>query len=197
MCHKRDISTFCGRLIKADTHIKKYMLAIEAVATTGDAVALQQNISLIRDSFAQTGNLVDVGNQEVNVILNHCIQKAKAYDIQVRMDVSIPEQINVSAVDLSVIIGNTFDNAIEECRRLKTEDRIITVELKQKNDMIVYVIENPCLPQVVKKKGRVHGYGLSNVQKSITKYKGTMRTGRNGGRYQVFVHLNVGSAKYT
>ena len=98
---------------QANTHalwhdIKKYVLAIEAVATTGDAAALQKNIALIRDSFARTGNLVDVGNQEANVILNHCIQKAKAHDIQVQMDVSKPETLGVSAVDLSVIIGNTF-----------------------------------------------------------------------------------------
>lgn len=185
---------------QANTHalwhdIKKYMLAIEAVGTTGDTAALQQNIALIRDSFAQTGNLVDVGNQEANVILNHCIQKAKAYGIQVRMDVSIPERINVSAVDLSVIIGNTFDNAIEECRRLKIEDRLITVELKQKNDMMVYVIDNPCLEKAMKKSGHTHGYGLSNIRNCIIKYEGKMSKEKNNGHYQVVVHLNVGNAK--
>lgn len=185
---------------QANTHalwhdIKKYVLAIEAVATTGNDAALQQNIELIRDSFARTGNLVDVGNQEANIILNHCIQKAKARDIQVQMDVSIPEQIGVSAVDLSVIIGNTFDNAIEECQRLETKDRIIVVELKLKNNMMVYAIDNPCLEQTVKKRGHTHGYGLFNIRNCITKYDGTMSTEVNDGHYQVAICLNVNSAR--
>lgn len=170
--------------------IKKYVLAIEAVATTGDAAALQQNIALIRDSFARTGNLVDVGNQEANIILNHCIQKAKTHDIQVQMDVSIPEQIGVSAVDLSVIIGNTFDNAIEECQRLEPRERSIIVELKQKNGMMVYAINNPCLEQAVKKRGHVHGYGLFNIRNCIAKYDGTMSTEKKEGHYHVVIRLN-------
>lgn len=185
---------------QANTHalwhdIKKYVLAIEAVATTGDDVALQHNIALIRDSFAQTGTLVDVGNQEVNVILNHCIQKAKVYDIQVQMDVSIPETLDVSAVDLSVIIGNTFDNAIEECQRLETKVRIIVVELKQKNGIVVYAIDNPCLEQAVKKRGYAHGYGLSNIRNCIAKYAGTMKIEKSGGHYQVIVRLNTSKEK--
>ena len=101
---------------QANTHalwhdIKKYVLAIEAVAASENDNELRQNISFIKESFEQIGNLVDVGNQEANVILNHSIQKAKGHDIQVRMDVSIPEVLRVSAIDLSVIIGNTFDNA--------------------------------------------------------------------------------------
>lgn len=185
---------------QANTHalwhdIKKYVLAIEAVAATGNDAALQQNIALIRDSFAQTGTLVDVGNQEVNVILNHCFQKAKAHDIQVQMDVSVPETLGVSAVDLSVIIGNTFDNAIEECQRLEAEDRIIAVELKQKNDMMVYAIDNPCLEQAVKKRGRAHGYGLFNIRNCIAKYDGTMSTEKRDGHYQVIVRLNTSEEK--
>lgn len=181
---------------QANTHalwhdIKKYVLAIEAVTTAGDDVALQQNIAFIKDSFARTGNLVDVGNQEANVILNHCIQKARAHDIQVRIDVSIPETLGVSAVDLSVIIGNTFDNAIEECQRLETKNRIIVVELKQKNDMLVYAINNPCLEQAVKKRGYAHGYGLSNIRNCIAKYDGTLKTEKDDSHYQVVVRLNT------
>lgn len=181
---------------QANTHalwhdIKKYVLAIEAVAATGNDAALQQNIALIRDSFAQTGTLVDVGNQEANIILNHCIQKAKMHDIQVKMDVSIPETLGISAVDLSVIIGNTFDNAIEECQRLEKENRVISVELKQKNGMLVYVIDNPCLAQSMKKERRVHGYGLSNVQNCITRYNGAMSAEKNNGHFEVTIRLNV------
>lgn len=49
--------------------IRKYVLAIEAIAEAGNEQALQESVELIKNSFAQIGTLVDVGNQEVNVIL--------------------------------------------------------------------------------------------------------------------------------
>lgn len=171
--------------------IKKYVLAIEAIAEAGNEQALQESVELIKNSFAQIGTLVDVGNQEVNVILNNCTQKAKAQDIQVNLDVAIPTELNISAIDLSVMIGNTFDNAIEECSRLEAKDRVISVELKQKNSMLVYAIENPCLLQAEKKAGRIHGYGLQNVQRSVTKYHGTMTTEKEDGKFRVVVRVNT------
>lgn len=88
-----------------------------------------------------------------------------------------------------------MDNAIEECQRLEAKDRIIAVELKQKNDMVVYAVDNPCLPDPAKKKGHIHGYGLSNVRNCIAKYNGTISTEKNNGRYQVVIRLNVSDVK--
>lgn len=79
-----------------------------------------------------------------------------------------------------------MDNAIEECQRLEAKDRIIAVELKLKNDVVVYVVNNPCLPEFANKKGHIHGYGLSNVRNSIAKYN---------GRYQVVIRLNMSDVK--
>lgn len=181
---------------QASTHalwhdIKKYVLAIEAVASTGDKESMLENIGLIKESFSQIGNLVDVGNQEANVILNHCIQKANVHGIRVNLDVMVPPGLDISAIDLSVIIGNTFDNAIEECLRLSPEWRSISVELKQNNSMLLYVIENPCLPQPEKKVGTTHGYGLRNVQSCVEKYNGTLNIEKTNGYYRVLIRLNV------
>ena len=61
--------------------------------------------------------------------------------------------------------------------------------------MMVYIIENPCLDQKVKKEGHIHGYGLFNVRNCITRYDGTISAEKNDGRYQVVVQLNVGEAR--
>lgn len=171
--------------------IKKYILAIEAVAVSGNNNALQQNIDFIKKTFAETGNLVDVGNQEGNIILNHCIQKARMSDIDVALSVYIPETLEISAIDLSVIIGNTFDNAIDECQRLPIEARTISVELKQKNGILIYIISNPCLDNPPKKEGHIHGYGLKNVSNCVNKYAGSMDIEKSMGHYQVIIRLNT------
>lgn len=174
---------------------KKYVLAIEAISSTGNEEAVRENVALIKNTFSQIGNLVDVGNQEVNVILNHCVQKAQMQDIHVMLDVSVPPQLDISAIDLSVIIGNTFDNAIEECQRMLLAERRISVELRHRNGMLLYVIENPCLINPVKKHGLIHGYGLRNVQSCVEKYHGSLITEKECGHFQVSIRLNAATAQ--
>ena len=67
-----------------------------------------QILQRLQDEFSPLGNIVDVENPELNVILNHGVQKAAEAGIHVTLDVSVPYTLSVSAVDLSIIIGNTI-----------------------------------------------------------------------------------------
>lgn len=79
------------------------------------------------DSISQ---VVDVNNRVVSVILNEYVQSARAFHIELELDVQIPEVLFVTAADLYVLIGNTMDNAIEACQSVPEEDRKITLKLK-------------------------------------------------------------------
>ncbi len=48
-----------------------------------------------------------------DAILNSKISLAKAQEIPVRVDAHIPVKLSISDLDLCVILGNLFDNAIE------------------------------------------------------------------------------------
>ena len=86
----------------------------------------------------------------------------------------MPQYIPISAVDLYVIIGNTFDNAIEACVSLPEEFRHINLKLRMQKSMLLYSIENPYVEKKLHLQGKYHGYGLKNVQKCVEKYHGTM-----------------------
>ena len=63
---------------QAETHalwhdIKKYVLAMQAAAGSGDD-KVQQEFGNIQQEFNKIGNVVDVDNTELSVILNHCVQ---------------------------------------------------------------------------------------------------------------------------
>ena len=180
---------------QAETHalwhdIKKYVIAMQAAAGAGGE-KVQQEFEIIQQEFNKIGSVVDVDNAELNVILNHCVQRASASGIKVHLDVSVPPVLNISAVDLSVIIGNTVDNAIEACQLLPDSSPGIHIMLRKNNDMLFYGIDNPYVPSAPKKRGTNHGYGLKNVKKCVDKYHGYFALEQSDGMYRVSIYLNI------
>ena len=180
---------------QAETHalwhdIKKYVIAMQAAAGAGGEKA-QQEFESIQQEFGKIGTVVDVDNVELNVILNHCVQKASSSGIKVQLDVAVPPTLNVSAVDLSVIIGNTVDNAIEACQLLHDSSATIHIMLRKNNDMLFYGVENPYSPSAPKKEGTNHGYGLKNVKKCVDKYHGRLALEQSDNMYRVSIYLNT------
>jgi hypothetical protein len=181
---------------QAETHalwhdIQKYVLAMQAAASAGSE-ATQREFQILRQEFQKIGTIVDVENQELNVILNHCVQKASAAGIKVNLDVSVPPALPVSAVDLSIIIGNTVDNAIAACQSLSGADSRINIMLRKNHDMLFYEIDNPYTPSAPAKKEKGHGYGLKNVQRCVEKYHGSFASAQTDGIYRVSICLNIG-----
>lgn len=171
--------------------MKKYMMAMQAMVEAGNSAAATAELARIQEAVSGVGGLVDVGNAVLNAILNYGVQRANSAGVKIQMEVSVPSQLSVSAVDLSVILGNTIDNAIEASQALPQPQRVVRILLCQRNDMLFYAIENFCAPVQRKKEGKTHGYGLPNVLACVDKYQGNMTVENAGGRFSVSIRLNA------
>ena len=170
--------------------IKKYLNAMKAIAS--DKASANTCMEQAEESFKKIHNVVDVGNPIVNGILEYGLSKAEYAGIKLNLDVWIPQTISISPIDLFVIIGNTLDNAIEECStHEKQSSKVIDLILKQKNRMLYYEISNPVNASPLKKIGAIHGYGLKNVQKCVEKYSGTMSSEMVDNYFIVSIQLNI------
>ena len=91
-------------------------------------------------------------------------------------------EIKASPVDLTIIIGNLLDNAIEACEKLPADHRWITVKVIRDANAsptsIFLSIENSSLPVAIvndhiattKQEPELHGFGLRNVMETLHKY---------------------------
>ena len=170
--------------------LKKHITAIEALVDSRDNQQAKNEYDQIRQAFDELGHVVDTENTALNAILHHNISQAKSNNISVSINARVSSGIHISAVDLSVIIGNTFDNAIEECVTFAEANPQIKVTLVQQNQMLFYEITNPCIQVPHKKSGRYRGYGLGNVMRCVEKYSGSMEHGMADGVYRVSIRLN-------
>ncbi len=122
------------------------------------------------------------GNHVVDTVLT-----AKALQCQsLGIDLTIAADGRLLAfmdpVDLSAVLGNLLDNAIEHVRTLEAGKRRIEFQVRRKNDFIILCVGNSCpqeprfsngLPLTTKRDKRYHGFGVRSIRETAGAYGGT------------------------
>lgn len=174
--------------------IKKYTAAMQAVAEQNDSEQLRQIAQAAEDAYERVKDISAVGNPVVDALLNQYLRSAKENQIQVLLDITIPEVLAISTLLLSVVIGNTFDNAIEACRLIAPEKRVIHLQLRKQNRILFYSIENPYIDAVTQLRvGKHHGYGLKNVERAVNQNNGNFQVEKSKGLFVIQIRLNCES----
>lgn len=100
--------------------------------------------------------------------------------------------------DLTVILGNLVDNAMEACMTVGENDRYIVFNMFYKPDYLIIQTENPVsgasdMPsgsrKTTKADAKNHGYGLRNIEFLAQKHNGFMKTARENGVFKIDVAL--------
>ena len=167
------------------------MIAMRSMVKTENQHDASEVLETVQEKFNQVGTVVDTNNPVLNSILNYYIQNAHASGVQIELDVWVAEKLGIKAADLSVIIGNTFDNAIEACTHVADPLKEISVVISQKQNVLLYEIRNPYSPSAPPKSGSCHGYGLQNVKACVEKYEGTVYVENKDNVYSVSIRLNT------
>ncbi|KXG73703.1 sensor histidine kinase [Thermotalea metallivorans] len=131
--------------------------------------------------------LICIDHPIISSVVNMKLPQAKKEKIKVELDVDLPEKINIDPMDLSVIIGNLMDNAIEACIKDNIENKFINLEMYVKNYNLIIKITNSKSVDVhvesekikynftTKADAQNHGFGLQSVFQAVKKYHGMMK----------------------
>ncbi len=153
--------------------ILKYMAEMKEMLKAGKSEAAEQyaedinNIVFNHTSVSRTGNLV------LDTILNIENKKAVALGIKYDVKLNISENINILSIDLSRVLYNAIDNAIEACEKVK--DKYILVSITSDEKMLKIIIENTS-PYVEIKDNKIkttksdnirHGYGIKSIKSAL------------------------------
>lgn len=172
--------------------IRKYLNTIHALVDGGQNSAAVQCMDEVEQHFGGLTINVDIGNNIINSILSVGLHQAQEHHIPFYIDAWVSADLGVLPQDLFIILENAIDNAIEECCQIPIEQKThIQVSIHQKGKMLVIKVENPCRSQSTPKPGKIHGYGLKNVQRCVDKYDGELQTTIQNGVFQFFVLLNM------
>lgn len=134
---------------------RSHIQTLKAYAASGNLEAVKTYLDALDTDLAAVDTVVKTGNAMADAILNSKISLAHAKGIPVRADAHIPLALTTPDIDLCVIIGNLFDNAIEASLRLPPDQRMIRIYMAMKNTQLYISFTNFAEGKKLKKSGRV------------------------------------------
>ncbi|MDE6983631.1 MAG: GHKL domain-containing protein, partial [Lachnospiraceae bacterium] len=177
-----------------------YRNHIQVLKSYADMGALD-DIRRYLDELGNDLNTVDMalktGNKMTDVILNSKISLAKSKDIAVTADAHVAVALTTAEIDLCIIIGNLFDNAIEASMALPKEQRMIRVYMDMKNTQLYMSFTNFTAVKKQRKengrfltsKGQGHGYGLVRIDTIVERYQGYISRNSEDGAFTTEILL--------
>lgn len=126
--------------------------------------------------IGKVSSTVYTKNYTLDSVLNIEAKKAQLYDISYKVSIISSHEIFISSIDISTILCNALDNAIEGAKDSKKKLIYISIEIKK--DRIYIIIQNSISETdninliSNKQDKKQHGYGLKNIKEIVNKYEG-------------------------
>lgn len=176
---------------------RNHIQVLGSYAQAGDLESLKAYLKELRADLELVDTVLKTGNKMTDVILNGKISLAKSRDITVRADAHVPVSLTTSEIDLCIIMGNLFDNAIEACMALPKEERLIRVYMDMKNTQLYMSFTNTTAQKKQKKeagrfrttKGTGHGYGLVRIDTIVERCHGYISRNSEDGAFTTEILL--------
>jgi two-component system sensor histidine kinase AgrC len=176
---KKSIEEF--KQIKHD--LKNYILLISGFIKNGDySKAIEECNTIIKETD-NTEKFIDCNSKMISIIINRNLQICKENFIDTKVAL-LGDFKGINEQDLSIIISDLLDNAIEYSLKVSREKRKITISIVNDNGYIKTVISNYIAESVLddnhsmatsKKDAENHGIGHKSVQRLINRNSGIIQ----------------------
>lgn len=189
--HYQEVETMYRQIRGWRHDYRNHIQTMKVLAANGDMEGIKAYLDELDTDLSTVDTVVKTGNSMADAILNSKISLAKSKEITVKVDAHIPVELKMSELDLCVIIGNLFDNAIEASLALPPAERMIRVYMDMKNTQLYISFTNLTagtkLPKVGKgfrtTKGDGHGFGLVRIDNIIERLDGYLSRNSEDGAF--------------
>jgi sensor histidine kinase regulating citrate/malate metabolism len=178
--------------------VKNHLQVLGGFLEMNNTKKAKQYLDEIGIFLCENETAVSFGYPLLDAVLGGKIALAKSMGVDIRHTVLLDREINMDQMDLCSILGNTLDNALEECARMGggNAGKFVFIELENSVDALRLTVGNSAGPaggppagSKSSKQGQGHGIGLAIVRRAVEKYGGTMETGHDGAAYQVRINI--------
>ena len=170
---------------------RNHIQMMKALAAKGDLDGIRAYLDELDTDLNTVDTVIKTGNAMADAILNSKISLAKSKHIPVQADAHIPVRLRMSELDLCVILGNLFDNAIEASLSLPEDQRLIRVYMDMKGTQLYISFTNFTAAAKQQKvgrrfattKGAGHGFGLVRIDNIIDRLDGYLSRNSEDGAF--------------
>lgn len=163
------------------SHMANISLLVKS-ATGSANKELEGYIGKMEETVRKLDFTCQTGNPITDIIIHQKRQEAEKKQILFDVDFTYPAKLLTDAYDIAVILNNALENAIEACCKAEGEKQIslrsyvkgslFFIEIENDFSGEIVIDEESGLPVSSKGNGKLHGIGISNIQRCAKKYMG-------------------------
>lgn len=165
------------------THdFRKYLFTLSNMLTQGKIEDAKNYLEKLKVQQTERILLVNSHHAAIDAILNQAGYMAQSKNIEIQFVLNDLSKVRIPVLDLTVVMSNLLDNAIEGCERLPDgQKRWISVNAiytEAQPSSLFFLVANSSLPFTItgdhlpstKHPAELHGYGLPNVLSILKSY---------------------------
>lgn len=163
------------------SHLANISLLVKSAADSVNE-ELEDYIGKMEETVNRLDFTYQTGNPITDIIIHQKVQEAEKKQIPFQVDFAYPCKLPIDVYDIAVILNNALENAIEACGRAEGEKQIrlrsfvrgclFFIEVENDFSGDIAIDKESGLPVSSKETGKLHGIGISNIQRCARKYMG-------------------------
>ena len=184
--------------------LHNHIEAIYQCLNQGDIQEAIRYCEDLRTPVREISQTVWTGDKAIDYLISSKMALAEQEQIKTKVNIEYPHNTNIRSVDLTTILGNLLDNALEAADSAPDELRFLNLTIRRINAMLIIKVENgygnaPAVNggelETTKEDKAAHGWGLKSVQAAANRYDGTITTDYKDGVFQSVVTLSFQPVK--
>lgn len=161
-----------------------HLICVREYLKKGNSEEAREYVEGLLGSFKGGYGTKKISHSFVDIFLGYKIRNVGLAGVQFKTDIMIPKELPFQEMDLCVILGNAFDNAIDALKKIPEQERYMNITICYRHQALKILFENP-YDGVVRKDRRTklittkndsysHGIGISSMEQSVKKYQGLL-----------------------
>lgn len=179
--------------------LRHHVETLEALYNARDYVRLGEYLTELGAAKEALPPLFYAENFLVNAILAGRLGPARARGIRVECAANVPEELPITDADLTTLLSNLLDNAVEACERLPADTgRFIRLSLEVRQDLFLLVCMNSAPERAdetgfptTKAEPEGHGLGIPAMRQVVERYDGALELEQTDGVFTLRAVLHL------
>ncbi|MBQ8559620.1 MAG: sensor histidine kinase [Tyzzerella sp.] len=186
---------------RARHDVRHHMVVMGEYLDTGDYARLKDYMNHYRKASDSEQPIVFCPHRTVNGLILYFAHQAQEHEIDFQVQLSIPDKLNIPDIDISVLLGNLLENALDACKEQTQGKRRIIIRGKGDKHSLFFTIDNTCentvkqnaKGQFVTTKKDGSGIGIESVKHIVERYHGVFTAEKKGEMFCASFMLNLGA----
>lgn len=165
---------------KARHDLRQHLAVVQSYMERDDKTGLTEYIRVYRNRLPPDMTEYFCGNDVVNAIISYYAAQARELGIVFTAKTAYPKDCPVCDTDISVLLGNLLENAVDACKREPGNGKFIKLRIRQKGEAtLLILVDNTCVSAVsfeggtpLSSKREGAGIGVASVREIAARYHG-------------------------